>query len=81
MIKAIVHVKLKQGVLDPAGKAIAHSLVALGFDDVVDVRQGKFFEIELAEDDLERARQSVDAMCQRLIANPVIEVFSVELAT
>jgi len=80
MIKAIVHVRLKPGVLDPAGKTIAHSLAALGFEGVGDVRQGKYFEIELAEADRDKARRNVEAMCQQLIANPVIEVFSIELA-
>ncbi|HJO68139.1 MAG TPA: phosphoribosylformylglycinamidine synthase subunit PurS, partial [Rhodospirillales bacterium] len=72
-MKAVVHVTLKSGVLDPQGKAVRHALGALGFDGVGDVRQGKFIEIDLAESDPERARESVEDMCKRLLANTVIE--------
>lgn len=78
-MKATVHITLKTGVLDPQGKAIGHALGQLGFDGVGDVRQGKFIEIDLAENDPGRAREQVDAMCRKLLANPVIENYSVEI--
>ncbi len=70
---------LKSGVLDPQGKAVRHALGALGFDGVGDVRQGKFIEIDLAESDPERARESVEDMCKRLLANTVIEDYVIEI--
>jgi phosphoribosylformylglycinamidine synthase len=78
-VKARVHVTLKSGVLDPQGKAIAQALGRLGFDGVADVRQGKFIEIELAEADRAKARETVDAMCAKLLANTVIEDYAIEL--
>ncbi len=78
-VKARVHVTLKAGVLDPQGKAIHNALGTLGFDSVTGVRQGKFLEIELTESDPERARREVEAMCEKLLANTVIENYSVEL--
>jgi phosphoribosylformylglycinamidine synthase len=78
-VKARVHVTLKPGVLDPQGKAIAQALGRLGFDGVADVRQGKFIEIELAEADQDKARETVDAMCAKLLANTVIEDYAIEL--
>ena len=79
-MKARVHVTLRPGVLDPQGKAIQNALGALGFSGVRDVRQGKSIEIDLAETDRARARAEVEAMCAKLLANPVIETYSVELA-
>ena len=78
-MKAKVHVTLKQGVLDPQGKAVQHALAALGFDGVNDVRQGKFIELELTETDPEKAGAEVEAMCKKLLANTVIEDFRVEI--
>jgi phosphoribosylformylglycinamidine synthase len=78
-MKAKVHVTLKKGVLDPQGKAIGHALHALGFPGVGDVRQGKYIELELSETDHDKARASVEDMCRRLLANTVIEDYSVEL--
>ncbi|MDP7666712.1 MAG: phosphoribosylformylglycinamidine synthase subunit PurS [Rhodospirillales bacterium] len=78
-MKAVVHVTLKSGVLDPQGKAVRHALGALGVDGVGDVRQGKFIEIDLAESDPERARESVEDMCKRLLANTVIEDYVIEI--
>ena len=78
-MKARVHVTLKRGVLDPQGQAIGRALSGLGFEDVGDVRTGKVIEIELSERDTDRAREQVDAMCQRLLANPVIEDYAIEL--
>ena len=79
-MKAIVHITLKNGVLDPQGKAVQHALSSLGFDGVKDVRQGKYIELDLAETDVEAARANVDKMCRTLLANSVIENFQVELA-
>ena len=78
-MKARIHITLKQGVLDPQGKAIAHALEALGFIGVSGVRQGKYIEIDLKEDDGEAARASVDAMCAKLLANTIIEDYSIEI--
>jgi phosphoribosylformylglycinamidine synthase len=78
-MKARVHVTLKTGVLDPQGKAIGHALASLGFDGVNDVRQGKFLELDLAETDADKARASVEAMCQKLLANMVIENYAIDL--
>ena len=77
--KAKVHVTLKNGVLDPQGKAIEGALGSLGFEGVAGVRQGKFIEIEVAEDDPERASDQVDAMCRQLLANTVIENYSIDI--
>ena len=79
-MKARVHITLKTGVLDPQGKAIAHALGNLGFAGVDGVRQGKYIEIDLDETDRERARESVTAMCEKLLANTVIENYSVDFA-
>jgi phosphoribosylformylglycinamidine synthase len=78
-MKARVRVTLKAGVLDPQGKAIEHALGALGFEGVDEVRQGKLIELELAESDPARARERVQAMCDKLLANPVIEDYAIEL--
>ena len=78
-MKAKVHVTLKNGVLDPQGKAIGHALETLGFKGVGDVRQGKYIEIELAEKDRGRAEAAVRQMCEKLLANTVIENYTVEL--
>ncbi len=78
-MKARVHVTLKPGVLDPQGKAIAQALGRLGFAGDNDVRQGKFIEIELAEADRDKARETVDAMCAKLLANTVIEDYAIDL--
>jgi phosphoribosylformylglycinamidine synthase subunit PurS len=78
-MKARVHVMLKQGVLDPQGKAIAHALGSLGFSGVKEVRQGKVIDLDLAESDPVRAREAVETMCRRLLANTVIESYQIEL--
>ena len=78
-MKARVHVILKHGVLDPQGKAIGHALESLGFAGVGEVRQGKLIELQLTERDAARAREQVKAMCDRLLANPVIEDYSIEI--
>ena len=78
-MKARVHVTLKNGVLDPEGKAVRNALVALGFDAVRDVRQGKYIVIDMDETDAAAARDRVDAMCRRLLANTVIEDYAIEI--
>ena len=78
-MKARVHVSLKRGVLDPQGKAIGNALTSLGFSGIGVVRQGKLIELELAESDPIRARAAVEAMCETLLANPVIEEYAIEL--
>jgi phosphoribosylformylglycinamidine synthase len=80
-VQARVHVTLKPGVLDPQGKAIEHALQALGFAGVGDVRQGKVIELTLAETDPARARESLEEMCRKLLANTVIENYAIELDT
>jgi phosphoribosylformylglycinamidine synthase PurS subunit len=78
-VKARVHITLKNGVLDPQGKAIHHALEGLGFDGVDDVRQGKYIEIALADGDAAAAKAWVSEMCEKLLANTVIEDYSVEI--
>ena len=80
-MKARVHITLKSGVLDPQGKAIAHALASLGFAGVDDVRQGKYIEIDLADTDASTAKQRVEDMCQRLLANTIVEDYKVELTS
>jgi phosphoribosylformylglycinamidine synthase subunit PurS len=79
-MKAKIKVTLKTGVLDPQGKAIEGALGSMGFGGVAGVRQGKYFEIELAETDKAKAEASVKAMCEKLIANTVIENYQIEFA-
>ncbi len=79
-MKAKVKVTLKNGVLDPQGKAIEGALGSLGFGGVNGVRQGKYFEIDLAQTDKAKAEAAVKAMCEKLIANTVIENYQIELA-
>ncbi|MDE0944421.1 MAG: phosphoribosylformylglycinamidine synthase subunit PurS [Alphaproteobacteria bacterium] len=78
-MKARVHVSFKSGVLDPQGKAIGLTLGNLGFDGVGEVRQGKLIELELTETDTATAQKSVEAMCEKLLANTVIENYTIEL--
>ena len=79
MIKARVTVTLKNGVLDPQGKAIEHALDSLGFGGVGQVRQGKVFDVELDTADRAKAETDLKAMCDRLLANTVIENYSVAI--
>ena len=76
---ARVHVTLKNGVLDPQGAAVRHSLGTLGFHGVDRVRQGKIIELELSETDAAKAETQVRDMCEKLLANTVIEDYSVEI--
>ena len=78
-LKAKVKVTLKNGVLDPQGKAIEHALDSLGFDGVSDVRQGRYFELDIEAAGKADAEASVSAMCDKLLANTVIENYTVEI--
>jgi phosphoribosylformylglycinamidine synthase len=78
-VKARVTVTLKSGILDPQGKAIEGALAVLGFAGVKGVRQGKVFDIELAETDPAKARAALQQMCEALLANVVIEDYAIEL--
>ena len=78
-MKARVHVMLKDGVLDPQGEAVRHALGTLGFAGVDGVRQGKVIELDLAESDAAKAAASVKDMCERLLANTVIESYQIEI--
>jgi phosphoribosylformylglycinamidine synthase len=78
-MKARVFITLKNGVLDPQGKAIGHALNTLGFRAVGEVRQGKVIDIEIAERDEAKARANVKEMCERLLANTVIEKYEIEI--
>ncbi|MCU0789552.1 MAG: phosphoribosylformylglycinamidine synthase subunit PurS [Nitratireductor sp.] len=79
MIRARIIVTLKNGVLDPQGKAIEGSLASLGFEGVHSVRQGKVFDVELETRDSRQAEADLNSMCEKLLANTVIENYRVEL--
>ena len=78
-MRAIVTVMLKDGVLDPQGKAIGHALNTLGFPQVGDVRAGKIIELELDETNQAKAKVAAEEMAKKLLANTVIESFRVEI--
>jgi phosphoribosylformylglycinamidine synthase subunit PurS len=78
-MQARIKITLKHGVLDPQGKAIEHALASLGFSGVNEVRQGKYIEVDLAENDEARARLQVEKICKDLLANSVIENYAYEL--
>jgi phosphoribosylformylglycinamidine synthase PurS subunit len=78
-MKARVFVTLKNGVLDPQGKAIGHALNGLGFGSVGEVRQGKVIDLDLAEGDAAKAKAAVKDMCEKLLANTVIEKYEIEI--
>lgn len=78
-MKARVHVMLKNGVLDPQGAAIRHALGTLGFEGVEAVRQGKVIELDLTESDATKAEAQAVEMCEKLLANTVIESYTVEM--
>ena len=75
IVKVIV--TLKNGVLDPQGKAIQQTLNAMNFNNVEEVRQGKFFKINVNENDVDKAKSQVDEMCKKLLANLVIEDYKI----
>ncbi len=78
-MKARIKITLKNGVLDPQGRAIQNALGAMGIAGVNDVRQGKYIEVDLAETDEAKAKATVEQMCKDLLANTVIESYSYEL--
>ena len=79
-MKAKVYVTLKKSVLDPQGKAVQHALSTMGFGDVKDVRVGKYIELDLGGTDRAGAKQKIKSMCEKLLANTVIEDFKYELS-
>jgi len=78
-VKAKVHVTLKQGILDPQGKAIEHALDSLGFKNAANVRVGKYMELDVNETDKARAEAQIRQMCEKLLANTIIEEYRYEL--
>ena len=78
-MKAKVHVTLKQGILDPQGKAIEHALDSLGFKNAANVRVGKYMELDVNETDKAKAETQVRQMCEKLLANTIIEEYRYEL--
>jgi phosphoribosylformylglycinamidine synthase PurS subunit len=78
-VKAKIHVTLKPGILDPQGKAIEHALETLGFNSASHVRVGKYMELELKELAKDKAEAEVKAMCEKLLANTIIEEYRYEL--
>lgn len=78
-MKAKIHVTLKPGILDPQGKAIEHALETLGFTGAGNVRMGKYLEMDLKESARDKAEAQVKAMCEKLLANTIIEEYSYEL--
>ena len=79
-MKAKIHVTLKSGILDPQGKAIEHALETLGFKNASNVRMGKYVELDLKETTQDRAEAEVKAMCEKLLANTIIEEYRYELS-
>ena len=78
-MKAKVYVTLKPSILDPQGKTIAQALHAMGYDAISDVRQGKYCELDGDASSVDEARETVSAVADRVLANPVIESFRVEV--
>ncbi len=78
-MKAKVFVTLKPSILDPQGKTITSALHSLGYDDVQDVRQGKYFELDIAAETIDQARTLASEVADKLLANPVIESYRVEI--
>jgi len=78
-MQARIKITLKHGVLDPQGKAVENALASLGFSGVNEVRQGKYIEVDLAEQDEAQARAQVEKICKELLANTVIENYAYEL--
>jgi len=79
-VKVKIHVTLKQGILDPQGKAIEHALDSLGFRNAANVRVGKYMEVDLDEKDRAKAEAQVKSMCEKLLANTIIEEYRYELS-
>ena len=80
-MKAKIYITLKSGVLDPQGKATLNALHHLGFSNAKDVRMGKYIEVELSEPDKKKAETELKDMCEKLLANTVVESYRVELIT
>ena len=78
-MKAMVFVTLKPSILDPQGKTITSALHSLGYDAVQDVRQGKYFELDIAAETIDQARTLASEVADKLLANPVIESYRVEI--
>jgi phosphoribosylformylglycinamidine synthase len=78
-VKIVANIKLKQGVLDPQGKAVHHALGSLGFDEVEDVRIGKQIVLNVSEKNADKAKKRVETMCEELLANTVIEDYEIEI--
>ncbi|MDF0676301.1 MAG: phosphoribosylformylglycinamidine synthase subunit PurS [Nitrospira sp.] len=78
-MKAKIHVTLKQGILDPQGKAIEHALDSLGFKNATNVRVGKYMELDLDQNDMAKAEAEIKGMCEKLLANTIIEEYRYEL--
>ncbi len=78
-MKAKIYISLKDGILDPQGKTVEHALSVLGFTDVRGVRMGKYLELSLKPGPIETVKKSVESMCEKLLANTVIESYRYEL--
>ena len=78
-MKVKVHVTLKNGVLDPQGNAIAAALTNMGFNNIEEIKQGKYFEINLATSDINQAKEQAVAMCEALLARVVIENYTIDI--
>ena len=78
-MKAFIYITLKKGVLDPQGKAVAHALHSMNYKTVTDVRQGKFFEVALCDVTRTEAEKQTKEMCEKLLANTVIEDYRFEI--
>jgi phosphoribosylformylglycinamidine synthase len=78
-VKAKIHVTLKSGILDPQGKAIEHALDSLGFKNVANVRVGKYMELDLEQNDMAKAEDEVKGMCEKFLANTIIEEYRFEI--
>lgn len=78
-MKAKVKVVLKSGILDPQGKAVMHAIKDLGYQNITDVRIGKFIELEMKDTRSEKIRQELDEICKKLLSNPIIENYQIEI--
>lgn len=79
LVHARVYITYKEGILDPQGKTILRALKSLGYDEVENLRVGKYMELELAGEDKERLEERLGEMCEKLLANPIIEDYDLEV--
>ena len=79
MIRAEVIVTLKDGILDPEGKTITGALDGVGIGEIVEIGTGKYFHLQFKTDNLEKARSSTEAVCEKLLSNPVIEKYTYKI--